>query len=1151
VKARKAREQQLRARAARPSKKRLQSQASPQLGGVPPQGTEALKPADPIPAGARSTFPIVGIGASAGGLEALEQFLKHVPARSGMAFVIIQHLDPAHKGAMVELLQRASPIPVAQAKDRQKVQPNCVYVIPPAKDMSILHGRLYLLPPAAQHGLNLPIDFFFRSLAEDQQERSIGVILSGMGSDGTSGLRAIKEKAGAAFVQSLESAKFSAMPRSAMDTGLADVVDSAEELPARILAYHHAHAPYVSKQKQSPEDKRQSDLEKVFILLRAHTGNDFSLYKRSTIFRRIERRMSLHQIEKLASYVRYLRENPRELELLFKELLIGVTNFFRDPPAWEHLRKEALPALVRKRAQGRMLRAWVAGCSTGEEAYSLAIALRETVEDLKLASHLSIQIFATDLDREAIEKARQASYPANIAADVSPERLRRFFQQYDTGYRVRKEIREMVVFAPQNIVMDPPFTKLDILACRNLLIYLSPDLQKKLIPLFHYALNPDGVLFLGNSETVGTYSNLFSPIDAKARTYRRVEMPIEAPMVEFPPAFARPSASVTGTLQAARVDLAKAPPANLPQLADRVIIQRFAPAAILTNEKGDILYFSGRTGKYLEPAAGKANLNVFAMAREGLRYALSSALSTAIRTKKSASVKGIKLASDGAPQFVDLTVQRLDEPAELRGMVMIIIADVPAASEEPKGRRKSSVAAEATLKERERELQHAREEIRTTREEMQTSQEELKSTNEELQSTNEELQSTNEELTTSKEEMQSMNEELQTVNHELQSKVDELSRANNDMTNLLNSTDIATLFLDGALNVRRFTTPTAQLFKLIGTDAGRPITDIATSLDYPDLVEDAQDVLRTLIFKEKQIPSRNGRWFTVRILPYRTLENVIDGVVLTFSDSTAANLLKVTLRAQAIEAMQMAESLPDLVWGFRTDGTCDYVSKQWVEFTGVPAVEQLGNGWLEQLHPEDRERIRTGWRAAVESSAEFNTLFRIRDRTVGKDSFRWFKARVVPIRDEQEKTLKWYALAIDVNDLKSAADEQRAATQQAICVLDGIDSAVITLNGAQSISYMNAAAERLLARTRDQVLGKSFSEVFPQTPGTDFNARLADAVRQHRALSFRARLGDTHRQESYDVRILPASASVSVCLQSAGELPQEPSPRSTIEKSAK
>ena len=838
---------------------------------------------------ASASFPIVGIGASAGGLEALEQFLGHVPAGSGMAFVIVQHLDPTHKGIMPELLQRATVMKVVQVKDRTRARPDGVYVIPPNKDMSILHGVLHLLEPAAPRGLRLPIDFFLRSLAQDQQERSVGVILSGMGSDGTLGLRAIKEKAGVVLVQDPATAKFDGMPRSAIDAGLADIVAPVAELPGKILAYLQ-RTPLLARTDQILQEKTQSALEKAVILLRAHTGHDFSLYKRNTLYRRIERRMGIHQIDKMAAYIRYLQENSQELDLLFKELLIGVTNFFRDPAAWEQLRHRALPELLASRSSSQALRAWVPGCSSGEEAYSLAMVFKEAAEEVKPKGHFVLQVFATDLDRDAIDKARQGVFPSNIAADVAPERLARFFAKDERGYRVRKEIRESVIFAPQNLIMDPPFTKLDILSCRNLLIYLAPELQKKLMPLFHYSLNPGGILFLGSAETIGGFTDLFVPLSGKARLFQRTEAALPTEPVEFPSSFSAPFARSVETPPAPK------PTASLQSLADQLVLQHYAPPAVLVNDKGDICYVSGRTGKYLEPAAGKANWNIFAMAREGLRGELAGAFQKALRQKTSVTLHGIKVGTNGGEQYVDVGVQRLEEAGALQGMVMIVFTDLPAPVEtKAAGRSRQAPAHSPRLTELERELQEAREETRTTREEIQTSQEELRSANEELQSTNEELQSTNEELTTSKEEMQSLNEELQTVNNELQAKVDELSQSNNDMKNLLNSTDIATLFLDGDLNVRRYTTQATKIIKLIPGDVGRPITDLASDLRYPELAEDAREVLRTLVSVEKPIAATDGRWFAVRIMPYRTLDNRIDGLVITFADITAAKATEAKL----------------------------------------------------------------------------------------------------------------------------------------------------------------------------------------------------------------------------------------------------------------
>lgn len=832
-----------------------------------------------------STPPIIAIGASAGGLDALEQFFAQVPAVSGVAFVVIQHLDPHHQGMLPELLQRASPLTVIQAGDRMHVKPDWVYVIPPNKDLSILHGKLHLLEPLGPRGLRLPIDAFFRALADDQHERAIGVILSGMGSDGTLGLRTIKENAGLAVVQSPESAQFDSMPRSAINAGLADIVAPPSEIWHKILAYlEHSPRGLHAVPELAVALKGRSALEQIVILLRERTGNDFLLYKKNTIYRRIERRMGLHQIDSIAKYVRYLRENPQELDLLFKELLIGVTSFFRDPGVWESLKSEAIPALLAEYPAGKTLRAWIPACSTGEEAYSLAMIFKEVLAESQGRQPFKLQIFATDLDQDAIDKARQGFYPANIVSDVSEDRLSRFFNVDGSGYRIKKDIREMVIFAPHNVIMEPPFTKLDLLFCRNLLIYLNQELQKKLILLFHYTLGNHGILLLGSAEAIGNAGHLFSVIDNKSRIYRRIGTPFSL-NVDFPTKYFPVAAMVEET--------EKHPPiANLQTLADQLLLQHFAPAAVLVNADGDILYISGRTGKYLEPAAGKANWNIHAMARDGLRHELIGALSKARTQTEVVRIPGLTVATDGGGQTVNLSVQAIHKPDALKGMLMVVFTDV-ATPPAGKSSRKSPNAAQKLLR---AELVQAQDDLQTLREEMQTSQEELKSANEELQSTNEELQSTNEELTTSKEEMQSLNEELQTVNTELQIKVEDLSRVSNDMNNLLNSMEVATVFLDGSLNIRRFTSHISHLFKLIAADVGRPLSDIVTDLDYPELQQDAQEVLRTLVFVEKQIRAGDKRWFKVRIMPYRTQDNLIDGVVITFIDISETKKLEAELR---------------------------------------------------------------------------------------------------------------------------------------------------------------------------------------------------------------------------------------------------------------
>jgi len=835
-------------------------------------------------------FPIVGIGTSAGGLEALELFLRHVPKEYGIAFVVVQHLSPNHVGNLPELLQRSTSMKVLQVNGSTKVQPDHVYVIPPNKDMTIKSRTLFLHDPETKHGLRLPIDNFLRSLAEDCTEQSIGVILSGMGSDGTLGLCAIKEQGGLTLVQEPASAKFDSMPKSVIDSGYADIVAPAEELPARIIDFLGCATPRWES-KQSLRDKEQSNFEKITTLLKAKTRHDFSLYKPSSVYRRIERRMGIHKIASIADYARFLQTNDQEVDLLFKELLIGVTSFFRDTALWEELKNDALPKILAVYPEGGSLRAWSCGCSTGEEAYSLAMTFKEALDQVKQPGNYSLQIFATDLDGDALEKARRGLYPATIEANVSPERLQRFFIKEDTKYRVCKEIREMVTFAQQNVIMDPPFTRLDILICRNLLIYLSSELQKKLLPLFHYCLKPGGLLFLGSAETIGPQIDLFTATTISTKLFWRNKT-IFRKEITFPSSYISnsPASSQLESLMLKTAD-------NLQLLADHLILQHFSAPTVLVNDQGDIVYISGKTGKYLEPAAGKANLNIFAMTREGLQYKLGSAFSQALRQSAPVTVRGDLAVADSGTLTVDMTLMKIETPEALRGMVMIAFNDV-ILPPKTKRRRTGTLPDSKQVEELDQELLKTREELRTTREEMQTIHEELKSTNEELQSTNEELQSTNEELTTSKEEMQSMNEELQSVNAEQSTRLDDYLLVNNDMENLLNSTEIVTVFLDNQLQVRRFTTGANRLFKLIPGDVGRPLTDIVLNLDYPQLYDHVQDVLRKLISVENQVSSLDGRWYLVRIMPYRTMDKMINGVVITCNDITAAKKIEDELREE-------------------------------------------------------------------------------------------------------------------------------------------------------------------------------------------------------------------------------------------------------------
>ncbi len=727
-------------------------------------------------------FPIIGIGASAGGLEALEQLLGNVPDNTGMAYIVIQHLDPTQKGMLPELLQRISKMKVFQVEDNMKVRPNCVYVIPPNKSMSILKGVLYLFKPIEARGLRLPIDFFLRSLADDQQEFAVGVILSGMGSDGSIGIGAIKEKNGIVMVQEPETAKFDSMPRNAINSGFVDVVAPPHEINLKLTEFLE-HLPVVISERVAGVSNK-SALEKIIILLRTHTGNDFSLYKKNTVYRRIERRMSVHKIGQINSYVHFLQDNPKEVHILFKELMIGVTNFFRDPLVWEHLKEKIIPAKVDKNQTTRTIRAWIPGCSTGEEAYSLAIVFKEVMEQFNPHGGFSLQLFATDLDSDAIETARKGVFSVNIEADVSPKRLSRFFTKTDEGYRINTEIREAIVFAQHNIIMHPPFTNIDFISCRNLLIYLDPELQRKLLGLFFYSLNSEGILLLGNSESLGSQSHLFTTENSSLKIYKRSNSGINPELFDFPSSFSR------SKLTNYENTLPDQPIMNIQTLADQLLLHQFSPAGVLVNEDGDILYINGRTGKYLEPAVGKANMNIFAMLRPGFQNDFAMAFRKVTTKKETVILHHVKIGTNGTTITLNVHIHWINKPEALFGKILIIFTDVaPSAEGKTISKKDKQTVASLREKELEEELQHAREEVQNTMEEMQTSQEELKSTNEELQSTNEELQSANEELTTSKEEMQSLNEELQTVNAELQSKVDDYSRVNNDMKNLLNSTE--------------------------------------------------------------------------------------------------------------------------------------------------------------------------------------------------------------------------------------------------------------------------------------------------------------------------------------------------------------------------
>ncbi len=872
--------------------------------------TQALPPLPSTAcATASDTAPLViGIGASAGGLEALRAFFAATSAtaptspHSGAAYIVVQHMAATRKPMLAALLQGSTTLPVLEATDGLLLQPHHVYVATPGGTVTVQGGRLRTHHGAQSSRTSTPIDTLFNAMAENLGARAVAVVLSGMGEDGSQGLRHIKQQGGLTLAQAPASARFAAMPQAALDTGCVDVSCPAADMPASIARLLDTQGAIASPTAADPSPP--SAFDDILALLRAQHRCDLSLYKRSTLLRRIDRRMTLLGLPSMPAYAAFLRDNPQERDLLFKEMLIGVTSFFRDPALWTELREQVLPALM-AHTPSRPLRAWIVGCSTGEEAYSLAMVFLELCDTLPAAAGCSLQVFASDLNADAIAVARKGQYPAQAIAHLPADRQARFFSSHGPYVQVDKALRDRVLFARHDVIQDPPFTKLDLLLCRNVLIYFGSALQRRLISLFHYSLRPGGVMALGLSETVGRTTDQFIPLLTKAGLYQRNDgaRPISPAHFQVSP----PEATSPTGQEPNVSPSSKQPPINLQALADQVLLQTLSPAAVLVNADGDILYINGRTGRYLEPAAGKANWNIYAMARPELRAPMAAILRRTLLDQQPAEAQ-CALCTTEPDAWVRITAQALQEPAPLRGLVMIALRDVaadlpadpPAAlpTERP-ARTDGALAMDAghatapdALAD---ELARARAEIQALRQEMSASHGSLRAANEALQVSNEELQSANEELTASQEEAQSMNEELQTINGELQAKLDDLALAQSDMQNLLNSTDIATLFLDSGLNVRRYTDRAALIFHLRDVDIGRPLSELANTLRYPELFDDAKATLDTLTHVEKPVQTLDGRWLAVRIMPYRTQANIVQGLVLTFFDITEAKSLEARL----------------------------------------------------------------------------------------------------------------------------------------------------------------------------------------------------------------------------------------------------------------
>lgn len=864
------------------------NEANPKQAAVNPASQGATSSA------AEKDFLTVGIGASAGGIKPLKEFFSAMPADNGMAFVVILHLSPEHESQLPAVLQQNTLMPVIQVRETVKVEPNHVYVIPPTKHLAMVDGEIRLIEPETIRGKRVPIDLFFRTLADAHGKNGISIVLSGTGVDGTSGLKRVKEAGGLCIVQDPEEAEYDGMPRSAIATNLVDLILPAGEIPAKLLSFKHG----AEQIKLSADEEEELSptlgadaLQEVLAVVKAHTKHDFSNYKEPTMLRRVTRRLLVNGLKDIPAYVQFLRHNKGEVQLLLNDLLISVTNFFRDKEAFGALERDIVPRLFKEKTGNDQVRVWCIGCATGEEAYSIAMLLCEYAT--KLDDPPKIQVFASDIDENAIAVARECRYDETISVDVSPERLRRFFTRDGATYCVKKELRELVLFAPHNILHDSPFSRQDMVTCRNLLIYLNRQMQERALEVFHFALRPDGHLFLGMSEMAEAVPSLFAPIDKKHRIYKS----------------RRTSKTYSG---APVMPLANDVQTNdyEPSSADGTqefsfsalhfkLVERFSPPSVLINENYDILHLSESAGRYLRFTGGEPTNNLGKVAHPALRPDLLAALFAAKQENGVKESRHLRVNLDGSDQFVNLTVHPIEAPESARGYFLVIFDEISDASIPAEMMQKFISAdkdAEVVIRRLEDDLQFTRDRLRLTVEQQEVSMEELKASNEELQAINEELRSTTEELETSKEELQSVNEELTTVNIELKERVDEVSNANLDLQNVMTATDVSTIFLDRELKIKRFTMPVQRLFNIIHTDVGRPLAHLTHRLDYKNLAAEGGEVLRTLQPFEREVQSEDGRWHIARIIPYRTADDRINGVLLTFVDITERKQMEEVLK---------------------------------------------------------------------------------------------------------------------------------------------------------------------------------------------------------------------------------------------------------------
>ena len=1014
---------------------------------------------------ADAAVPVIGMGASAGGLQAYSTFLDAVPSDTGAAFVLVHHVDPDHKSLMADLLAKHTVMPVVLAEDKSQIQANHVYVIPPDKYLEVKKGVLHLSKPTERRGTRMPIDWFLRSLAEDLGSNAVAVILSGAGSDGSTAIREVKERGGIVLVQEPTEASHDGMPTSAIATGAVDHIIPVAEMPDLIVNYIQHPLVQTGTAKKVLATNTKNLLDQIIAALKAHSPIDFNLYKDGTLLRRIERRMALRHMENAGDYLVLLKDSPEEAQKLCADLLISVTSFFRDTEAFEYLEKTVLEGLVRSHDARHPVRIWVPGCATGEEAYSIAMLVIEKISTLR--KDVKLQIFASDVDETALGIARNGVYPDSIAETITPARLRRFFTKEDHSYRVTPELRDAVVFANHDILSDAPFSKLDLISCRNLMIYLTPDAQDRILEMFHFALNDDGILFLGLSETTGNQNTFFEPLAKKLCVYKRLghvrSRAFDFPIVQRPYANAA-NAPTRSQFQAAGDKLA--------ELSQSVLIQHYAPAAVLVNARSEALYFEGPTDKYLKLPSGETSRDLLAMAREGLHARLNTAIRAA-RTEGKKVSESTTITRGG--ERVGVTIEVLPVMENETKLFLVTFADhsmTPILSMADTSNGKANQQLE-------QELETTRADLRTTIRDYESSTEELKAVNEEAMSMNEEFQSTNEELETSKEELQSLNEELTTLNTQLQQKIDDERRMSDDLNNLLSSSGIATLFLDTEFKIMRFTPATRDLFNLISKDIGRPFSDITSKVKDQDLLEDAEKVLETFVSSDCEVESNDGRWFVRRILPYRTQSGKIDGVAVTFSEVSDLK----ALQRETDSAREFAESIirtmrePMLV----LDDTFNILStsRSFNSTFAADAGDFIGKNLFSiQNQRWDAPELRQQLQAILSENVTFEAFDLTVDAGEAGQREMLLNARKIEGRPKGEESI--LLVMEDVTDRKKAQQtiEDREARLSAI--LEAAPEAIVTIDENGIVGIFSTGAETIFGFQAEEVIGRNVNMLMPE-----------------------------------------------------------------------